>query len=245
MRALPDPAFEFGDFVLVPKERLLLRGGEPVPLTAKAFDLLAILVQPQRASGQQGRAVRGSLAQHHSARDQSDREHLGFTQGVGAAGRNGKRIHPDGVGPRLPLCGAGPRTPQRCRARHARRARGTMTSDAAPKPAACCAMSGFGQSLRRVKRRGWALTRRRPRVRLDRARSLFGARRRKTSMSPFGSVAVLPFLSDSPGNNYLGRRSDRRHGQWARAIAEPCALHRRPNAFRYKGAAVRPKGRRS
>src|ERR1700712_4687216 len=44
MRALPDPAFAFGDFVLVPKERLLLRGGVPVPLTAKAFDLLAILV---------------------------------------------------------------------------------------------------------------------------------------------------------------------------------------------------------
>ncbi len=45
MRALPDPACAFGDFVFVPKERLLLRDGVPVPLTAKAFDLLAILVQ--------------------------------------------------------------------------------------------------------------------------------------------------------------------------------------------------------
>ena len=45
MRALPDPAFAFGDFVFVPKERLLLRGGAPVPLAAKAFDLLAILVR--------------------------------------------------------------------------------------------------------------------------------------------------------------------------------------------------------
>jgi len=45
MRALPDPAFAFGDFIFVPKERLLLRGGVSVPLTAKAFDLLAILVQ--------------------------------------------------------------------------------------------------------------------------------------------------------------------------------------------------------
>ena len=45
MRALPDPAFAFGDFVFVPKERLLLRGGVPVRLTPKAFDLLAILVQ--------------------------------------------------------------------------------------------------------------------------------------------------------------------------------------------------------
>ncbi len=39
-----DPIFEFGDFILEPKERLLLRGGEPVPLTPKAFDLLVVLV---------------------------------------------------------------------------------------------------------------------------------------------------------------------------------------------------------
>ena len=37
--------FEFGDFVLVPAERLLLRGGETVPLTPKAFDLLLVLVR--------------------------------------------------------------------------------------------------------------------------------------------------------------------------------------------------------
>src|SRR5687768_8404917 len=45
MRALHDQTFEFGDFVLVPQERLLLCGGEPVPLTAKAFDLLVCLVR--------------------------------------------------------------------------------------------------------------------------------------------------------------------------------------------------------
>ena len=39
-----DRVFEFGDFILAPKERLLLRGGEPVPLTPKAFDLLVVLV---------------------------------------------------------------------------------------------------------------------------------------------------------------------------------------------------------
>ena len=39
-----DRVFEFGNFILVPKERLLLRGGEPVPLTPKAFDLLVVLV---------------------------------------------------------------------------------------------------------------------------------------------------------------------------------------------------------
>src|SRR5579862_1563312 len=38
-------AFEFGDFVLIPKERLLLAAGKPVHLTAKAFDLLLALVR--------------------------------------------------------------------------------------------------------------------------------------------------------------------------------------------------------
>ena len=37
-------SFQFGDFVLVPRERLLLREHEPVPLTGKAFDLLLFLV---------------------------------------------------------------------------------------------------------------------------------------------------------------------------------------------------------
>jgi DNA-binding winged helix-turn-helix (wHTH) protein len=45
MRAVQSEIFAFGDFVLVPKERLLLRGGEPIALTAKAFDLLVVLVR--------------------------------------------------------------------------------------------------------------------------------------------------------------------------------------------------------
>jgi DNA-binding winged helix-turn-helix (wHTH) protein/Tfp pilus assembly protein PilF len=44
MNAAEDCVFEFGDFVLAPRERLLLCGGEPIPLTAKAFDLLVTLV---------------------------------------------------------------------------------------------------------------------------------------------------------------------------------------------------------
>src|SRR5262245_23621584 len=40
-----DLMFEFGDFILSPKERLLLHEGEPVVLTAKAFDLLVALVR--------------------------------------------------------------------------------------------------------------------------------------------------------------------------------------------------------
>ena len=45
MRAVQSQTFAFGDFVLVPRERLLLRGGEPIALTAKAFDLLVVLVR--------------------------------------------------------------------------------------------------------------------------------------------------------------------------------------------------------
>ena len=45
MRAAEDRIFEFGDFILAPEERLLLCGGEPIPLTAKTFDLLVTLVR--------------------------------------------------------------------------------------------------------------------------------------------------------------------------------------------------------
>jgi len=41
------PIYEFGAFLLDPDERLLLRNGQPVPLTPKAFDLLVYLVQRQ------------------------------------------------------------------------------------------------------------------------------------------------------------------------------------------------------
>src|SRR4051812_13459437 len=45
MRPLPDQAFEFGEHILIPKERLLLCAGEPVLLTGKVFDLLVALVR--------------------------------------------------------------------------------------------------------------------------------------------------------------------------------------------------------
>jgi DNA-binding winged helix-turn-helix (wHTH) protein len=37
--------FEFGPYRLQPAERLLLRNGEPIALTAKVFDLLVVLVE--------------------------------------------------------------------------------------------------------------------------------------------------------------------------------------------------------
>ena len=45
MEQKPEHLFEFGAFRLDPGERLLLRAGEPVSLTPKAFDLLLVLVK--------------------------------------------------------------------------------------------------------------------------------------------------------------------------------------------------------
>ena len=39
-----DAMFRFGRFVLVPRERRLLRDGEPVSVGSHAFDLLTALV---------------------------------------------------------------------------------------------------------------------------------------------------------------------------------------------------------
>lgn len=41
----PQEIFEFGSYRLQPTERLLLRDGEPVPLTSRFFDLLVVLVE--------------------------------------------------------------------------------------------------------------------------------------------------------------------------------------------------------
>src|SRR5262245_61539233 len=45
MRTFEGQVFTFGEFTLAPKERLFLRGRQPVPLTPKAFDLLVALVR--------------------------------------------------------------------------------------------------------------------------------------------------------------------------------------------------------
>ena len=37
--------WEFGNFELIPEQRLLLVDGTPVPLTSKAFDTLVFLVE--------------------------------------------------------------------------------------------------------------------------------------------------------------------------------------------------------
>ena len=45
MSELPKKVFEFGPFRLDCAERVLLRDGQPVPVTLKAFDVLMLLVE--------------------------------------------------------------------------------------------------------------------------------------------------------------------------------------------------------
>src|SRR5687767_2112070 len=45
MSKLESNLYEFGPYRLLPQERLLLRDGEPVALTPKAFETLVVLVE--------------------------------------------------------------------------------------------------------------------------------------------------------------------------------------------------------
>jgi DNA-binding winged helix-turn-helix (wHTH) protein len=47
--ALTDAAIEFGRFRVLPRERRLLAGGEPIELGARAFDLLMVLIEADGA----------------------------------------------------------------------------------------------------------------------------------------------------------------------------------------------------
>jgi DNA-binding response OmpR family regulator len=54
-------AYAFGPFLLEPRERRLLRNGQPVPLTVRAFDLLQVLVRrPGRLVHKQEPRVEGN-----------------------------------------------------------------------------------------------------------------------------------------------------------------------------------------
>src|SRR4051812_43216978 len=153
MPALPDPAFAFGDFVLVPKERLLLRGGVAVPLTAKAFDLLAVLVQrnghlvskdelfeevwPNTTVQETNLTVNISALRKALGGGQNGSEFIQTVPGHGY-----RFVAP--VLPRHAMPGVMPAEPA------------GNNSDGAPKPE-LVANAGFVKSFDTVKHRGWAL----------------------------------------------------------------------------------------
>lgn len=233
MRALPDPAVAFGDFVFVPKERLLLRGGVPVPLTAKAFDLLAVLVQ---RSG------------HLVSKDELFEEvwpsttvqETNLTVNISAlrkalGGRNGGEFIQT-------VPGRGYRFVAPVLARQL--VPGVMpvepagnNSGAATTPELVAA-AGFGKSFDAIKHR-WAFIAVAVVCVAIGAVALWRATPQRIDAG-FGSVAVLPFLSDSPGNNYL---ADGLTEATVNGLVQLQALRVAPrtNALRYKGPAVRPK----
>jgi len=233
MRAFPDPAFEFGDFVFVPKERLLLRGGASVPLTAKAFDLLAVLVRrsghlvtkdelfeevwPNTTVQETNLTVNVSALRKALGRGRDGSE---FIQTV--PGRGYRFIAPVVARHDMP-------TP-------AEAAGNNPGATPEPKPAANI---GFGRSFGAIKHRGWAL------IAVAIVCVAIGAiafwRAKPESINvAFSSVAVLPFLSDSPGNNYL---ADGLTEATVNGLVQLQALRVAPrtNALRYKGSAVKPK----
>jgi DNA-binding winged helix-turn-helix (wHTH) protein/TolB-like protein len=231
MRALPDPACAFGDFVFVPKERLLLRDGVPVPLTAKAFDLLAVLVQR-----------RGHLVSKDELFEEvwpnTTVQETNLTVNISAlrkalgGGSNGSEFIQT-------VPGHGYRFVAPVLARHAMPGEPAgNNSAAAPKPE-LVANAGSGKSFDAIKHRGWARIVVAVVCVAIGAVALWRAKPQAIDVG-FGSVAVLPFLSDSPGNNYLAGGLTE---ATVNGLVQLQALRVAPrtSALRYKGSAVRPK----
>ena len=97
-----DRIFEFGDFVLNPRERSLLRGVKPVPLTPKAFDLLFFLVRHGGRLTTKNELLQEVRPGYVCRRGQPDGQHLGVAQGLGA-GLRPQRNDRDGREAGLPF----------------------------------------------------------------------------------------------------------------------------------------------
>lgn len=236
MHALQDQAFAFGDFVLVPKERLLLCGGEPVPLTGKAFDLLVALV---RRSG------------HLVTKDELLEEvwpgtfvqETNLTVNISAL-RKALARGGNGTGIIQTVPGRGYRLIAPVVAREA--APGSILRvesanndlDAAPNSQRVAPV-GSARHLGGVMYRRWALLAAAIVCVAIGAIALWRAQPENTDV-PFDSVAVLPFTSDSSNNNYL---ADGLTEAVLNGLVQLKSLRVAPraSAFRYKGSAVGPR----
>jgi DNA-binding winged helix-turn-helix (wHTH) protein/TolB-like protein/Flp pilus assembly protein TadD len=229
-----DQIFEFGDFILSPKERLLLCSGEPVPLTPKAFDVLVVLVR---------------RAGHLVSKDDLLREvwpntfveEVNLSVNISALrkaldrGRNG-----NGMIQTVPTHGYRFVTPVMARDAVFAHAflddRAAKAADRAlgPQPAAPV---GALRRLPGARFGRWALL-------AALAVAIVGTVLFRTlpydTSVPFNSIAVLPFDSDAPGNRYLA------DGLTEAAINGLVGLRSlrvapRTSAFHYKGLRVTPK----
>jgi DNA-binding winged helix-turn-helix (wHTH) protein/TolB-like protein/Tfp pilus assembly protein PilF len=195
MDAAQEQAFAFGDFLLVPEERLLLSKGRPVPLTGKAFDLLVALVR------RSGRLVpKDELMQE--VWPNTFVEETNLTVNVSALRKALERAG-NGRGVIQTVSGRGYRFVAPVVGREV--ARDTfLGADAARNPVAEAETPVETSPLRRLGatvQRRWALVI----VVLSFAIGtiLFWSARIENADAPFASVAVLPFTSDTPDNGYL------------------------------------------
>jgi DNA-binding winged helix-turn-helix (wHTH) protein/TolB-like protein len=231
MHAFQDQIFEFGDFVLTPKERLLLCGGQPVPLTAKAFDVLVVLVR------RSGHLVTKDELMEEVWPDTFVQE-TNLTVNISALrkalerGRNGNGVIQTvpGRGYRfvapVVACAAGPRT--------------TLCIESAGSELNAAPDSiGSARHFGGVMGRGSALVAAALVLVAIGAVALWRALPESTNV-PFGSVAVLPFVSDSSGDNYL---ADGLTEAILNGLVQLQSLRVAPraSALRYKGSAVRSK----
>ncbi|RWD35662.1 tetratricopeptide repeat protein [Mesorhizobium sp.] len=234
MRALQSLAFAFGDFLLIPEERLLLRRGEPVALTAKAFDLLVVLVR--RA---------GHLVTKDELFDEvwpgTFVQETNLTVNISALrkalddGRDGSRIIQT-------VPGRGYRFVAPVVVRDAV-GDPLLRPERGPTADGASAVQPVTQEIpaRRVagvSGLAWVLLAAVGCVALV-AMALWRAQPAGQNVT-FASVAVLPFLSDSPASNYL---ADGLSEATVNGLVQMEGLRVAPraSALRYKGTAVSPK----
>ena len=74
---------QFGGVTLVPDERVVLRDGQPVPMTPKAFDLLLVLAENPGRLLTKEQLMRGRLARYGGRGGQPLVPRLCDSQGAG------------------------------------------------------------------------------------------------------------------------------------------------------------------
>jgi DNA-binding winged helix-turn-helix (wHTH) protein/TolB-like protein/Tfp pilus assembly protein PilF len=220
---IPDgQVFEFGEFVLATKERLLLCGGDPVPLTAKALDLLIVLV---RRSG------------HLVSKDELLREvwpdtlveEVNLSVNISALRKALERGSGNGMILTVPKCGYRFVAP-------------VKTTGGAP--VLVLRENAAGKASGRARLPGAAVRRGAPLIAAALVCAAIGiaALWRKgpdNAVMPSRSIAVLPFSAETLQNSYL---ADGLTEATINGLAQVRSLRVAPrtNAFRYKGPQVHP-----
>jgi DNA-binding winged helix-turn-helix (wHTH) protein/TolB-like protein len=225
VQGLPGPTFEFADFVLVPKERLLLCGGKPVPLHAKAFDLLVALV---RHSGHL--LTKDELFEevwpHTIVQETNLTVNISILRKALAQGGN-----------RSEFIQTVPGSGYRFVASVAERKVASVEPPSDKPDSAPSARSIWPVAFVRIldRHRWWGLL---AAVLLCLAIGSIALWRAQPERASFDSVAILPFVSDSPGNNYL---ADGLTEAIVNGLVQLRIVRVAPRAstLRYKAAAVK------